>query len=348
MDSNQSELLVPLHLRDNTTFFSDKPSVIVKTQLEHFNPKINESIKKFVYAFDTVNAQADINDFKRIINLQVVRDESIQTNQEEISKCKSYKNDHAELNIESSKNKIKLNRSYILLSSNNCKNDESVISDPLLSAKPHDLNSKCMSSILNSKSEESADSILEEDLKCVPYYRPYPMFLKKSKMIKWDSYKRARINIGTMHQANVPELLFKQSENTEISDSQNCLWNPKLLPNEYLLENYCTLLKTNVFRSFIKSEEEGLKLLNDVNGKVHIAISNCLKEQNFVTNEDNWTKNEFEYFYFYLQNKGKKFDIISKHIGTKSTFQCIQMYYLLKKNTLNRLKCKKILCSPSK
>lgn len=354
LDSNISrqQVLIPLQLHGRKSFSEKTDPVLVKTQLGNLNPKLNRTIRQFVYSLDPVNAPSDIDELKKIFNMQVIQKDLIELNKNDspkfmindLTSFKTLQNFGNDTTIKTDElNGNKVDQSYIIYGSendNNSKNNVMVkMNDPLLSATSKELNGRRISLIsLKTDLERSFTFNVKKDesVKNLTHYRPYPMLIKKSESIV-KLYSKAKINIGINYQANVPELLIKSFAGiVDVTESQICLWNPEFLPDDYLLEKYCRLLKTRIFNCSTKSEEVGLKILNDANGKVHLAISNCLLDKNKTKNENRWTKHEFEYFYYFLKNKGKKFDVMSKNIGTKSTSECIQMYYLLKKNLLKK------------
>lgn len=354
---NRQQVFIPLHLHGRKSFSEKTDLALVKPQQGNLNPKLNKTIRQFVYSIDPVNSSADMDELKKIFNMQVIHKDSTELIKKDFPKLtindltsiktlQTLGNDTA-LKKDESKAKYLSNsnivdQSYIIYGSdyeNSGKNNAMVkMNDPLLSATSKELNARRISLIsLKSDIEKSFPCNLKKDesVKHLTHYRPYPMLIKKSET-NFKLYSKGKINIGINYQAHVPELLIKKFPDIEESETQTCLWNPELLSDDYLLEKYCSLLKTKIFNSSVKSEEVGLKILSDANGKIHLAISNCLHDKSRCKNEDRWTKHEFEYFYYFLKNKGKKFDIMSRNIGTKSTFECIQMYYLVKKNLLKK------------
>lgn len=331
--------------------------VLVKTQNDNLNPKLNKNIRQIVYSLDPSNASADIDELRKLFNMQVIQKDFIGLDKKDAPRftiddltpfktLQAFGNDITiktnEFNPRYLLNSNRVDQSYLIYGTeneNNNKNHTMVkADDPLLSATSKEPNSRRIS-LINLKSDFEkgcAVNIKKPEIQKHPsHYRPYSLLAKKTEM-NTKQYSKAKINIGINYQAYIPEFLAKKFTEFEVDKPQTCIWNPECLADNRLLENYCSLLKSRIFNNPVQNEEVGLKMLNEANGEVHLAISNFFNGKNKIKNEDRWTKHEFEYFFYFLKNKGKKFDIMSKNIGTKSTFECVQMYYLVKKSLLKK------------
>lgn len=351
---NGQPVLIPVHLHRRKSFSETEDSVFMKTQHDNPNPKLNKNIRQIVYSLNSSNTSSD--ELKKIFNMQVIqkdlvgqdKKDSTQFLTDDLPTFRTAQTFGNETTIKSNEftarqllNSNKIDQSYLIYGSeneNNTRNQTMVkADDPFLSATSKDLNSRKIS-LFSFKSNSFQKNCTfnvktPETLKHQFHYRPYSILMKNSEP-NVKKYSKAKINMGINYQANIPDLLIKKITEFEVDKVQMCLWNPGCLPDHDLLENYCSLLKSRIFNNSVNNEEVGLKILNDANGEVHLAISNCLNEKNKTKHEDRWTKHEFEYFFYFLKNKGKKFDIMAKNIGTKTTFECVQMYYLIKKNLL--------------
>ncbi|XP_055850932.1 uncharacterized protein LOC129915428 isoform X2 [Episyrphus balteatus] len=148
----------------------------------------------------------------------------------------------------------------------------------------------------------------------------------------------SKVNIGTAYQATIPPLETTRDPHPamdggqlfELTDHEEMMWDPSVATDEKILTRYIELSKSSAIPLGYHSEEVALKALLEVHGDTPIAVLNLLKSQSNPF-QLKWSSLEVEMFLRGLEKYGKDFYSISREIITKSTSECIQLYYFWKK-----------------
>uniref|UniRef100_A0A336MMU0 CSON003061 protein n=1 Tax=Culicoides sonorensis TaxID=179676 RepID=A0A336MMU0_CULSO len=336
-NNSRKEVFIPASICNKETWNCTNNSIMMlKNDNNLKRQKMNKSIRQFVYP---ICGTSNIEQFKKMLNFQVIQKDLIKLRAEEphqliikqLTSDKSRSTKNKDIIIET--NQQLLNFSCSKKDLYNASEEKTItenspmvkLSDPLLSetSKTTESNQKYVYKIkLNDQRKGYADKS--------GHYRPYPILTKETRSSKSNLYFNAKINIGANYQIDVPDIVLTKYQHFDTNDTSVCLWNPCLLSKE-VVNQYCTFIQSDVFNAFFKNEENGLKLLYENNGLIHLAISQMLHQKKLAQPKDIWKKDEFEIFINFLRKKGKKFDSMSKCIKTKSVFECIQLYYLVKK-----------------
>lgn len=316
----QSELLIPIQLHTSCSGNDNLP-------LDRSTSQNN--FRQYFCSMDRFRLPTKT--LKPIINLQIIRNNlvelsphfDIRTHNKNVFK----KNEENEIHIGDKNNISSEELKDKGWSENNQKSLVMVnLTDPILSSCG---TSKAFPNVLeNIKKHKLNYGPLAEILQKSAHYTPYPLLSTKNGNWKNRNYDAAKINIGNQFQAEILSVFNSYDEIDEIP-AERCIWKANLL-TENEIDQYCEILKTNLLFSNIISEEEALKILLDSHGNIHMALIKLLHNKRYQS-LGVWTEKEFETFNHFLQSKGKKFDVMSKIIKTKTAYQCVELYYLCKK-----------------
>ncbi|XP_061387051.1 homeobox protein 5-like [Musca vetustissima] len=144
-----------------------------------------------------------------------------------------------------------------------------------------------------------------------------------------DFSDESKVNLGSAYQASIPAFI---ANNTEIEETvaAELMWNPDCQRDEKILMRFIDLSKSSAVPLGSHTEEVALQTLLQAQGNTATAVLNLLQTQS-NSFQMKWSSQELECFLKGLEKHGKEFSKISKELGTKSTGECVQMYYFWKK-----------------
>ncbi|XP_075147544.1 uncharacterized protein LOC142221654 isoform X2 [Haematobia irritans] len=147
-----------------------------------------------------------------------------------------------------------------------------------------------------------------------------------------DFSDESKVNLGSAYQASIPAFNDRPSSNSEIQEPIGCdlMWNPDCQRDEKILMRFIDLSKSSAVPLGSHTEEVALKTLLTAEGNTATAVLSLLQTQS-NSFQMKWSSQELECFLKGLERHGKEFSKISKELGTKSTGECVQMYYFWKK-----------------
>lgn len=145
-----------------------------------------------------------------------------------------------------------------------------------------------------------------------------------------DFFEKPRVNIGSDYQVTIPPDTHSSRHVEDRKALETLLWKPSVLPDERQLDRFVDLAKSSAVTMGLHTIESALKVLLDSQGEVHVAVLKLL--QNTDTGLDKrWTQPEMESFLKGLERHGKDFASIARELTTKTTGDCVQLYYFWKK-----------------
>ncbi|XP_058974995.1 homeobox protein 5 isoform X2 [Musca domestica] len=146
-----------------------------------------------------------------------------------------------------------------------------------------------------------------------------------------DFSDESKVNLGSAYQAAIPA--FNQPTQTadiEETVTAELMWRPECQPDEKILMRFIDLSKSSAVPLGSHTEEVALHTLLQAQGNTATAVLNLLQTQS-NSFQMKWSSQELECFLKGLEKYGKEFSKISKELTTKSTGECVQMYYFWKK-----------------
>ncbi|XP_025830950.1 uncharacterized protein LOC108738669 isoform X2 [Agrilus planipennis] len=164
-----------------------------------------------------------------------------------------------------------------------------------------------------------------------------------------ESDSTPHINMGSKFQSSIPSLQHRYFVERE-QCKENLVWAPK---NDNLTENEIDMYLDFACCAAVpgggQNKEYALHLLNLCGGNIHEAMLRLMQSSPTLPSDhpllhyqyndsDKWSPEEVEAFHQGLIKYDKDFFLISKHIGSKSTKQCVQFYYVWKKVCLDEYK----------
>ncbi|XP_061397062.1 serine-rich adhesin for platelets-like [Musca vetustissima] len=148
-----------------------------------------------------------------------------------------------------------------------------------------------------------------------------------------DFSDESKVNLGSAYQASIPAFIANNTTGgTEIEETvaAELMWNPDCQRDEKILMRFIDLSKSSAVPLGSHTEEVALQTLLQAQGNTATAVLNLLQTQS-NSFQMKWSSQELECFLKGLEKHGKEFSKISKELGTKSTGECVQMYYFWKK-----------------
>ncbi|XP_031786670.1 uncharacterized protein LOC100123674 isoform X2 [Nasonia vitripennis] len=155
-----------------------------------------------------------------------------------------------------------------------------------------------------------------------------------------------RINIGTRYQATIPQVVENECERLAATEPEmdHLLWDPGIdsALTETELEMYLQFACCAAVPGGGRNKEYALHLLHMCRGNIREAMLKLMRPTPSLESEhpllsyecqesDRWTSHEMDLFYQSLLKYNKDFGAIAREIGSKSTKQCVQFYYLWKR-----------------
>ncbi|XP_053945533.1 serine-rich adhesin for platelets isoform X4 [Anastrepha ludens] len=163
-----------------------------------------------------------------------------------------------------------------------------------------------------------------------------------------DFSDESKVNLGSAYQAQIPPCRERiQSAGSDAAtDGELCkntscfeveelvgaeqLWDPTVQMDEKILMRYIDLSKSSAVPLGSHSEEVALQTLLKACGNMAAAVLTLLQTQSNAF-QMKWSATELEVFLKGLERHGKDFGRISLELGSKTTGECVQMYYFWKK-----------------
>ncbi|CRL07661.1 CLUMA_CG020620, isoform A [Clunio marinus] len=144
-----------------------------------------------------------------------------------------------------------------------------------------------------------------------------------------DFFEKPRVNIGSDYQVSLStDIISLQYD--ENKPYETLLWKPNVLEDNRQLDRFIDLAKSSAVMMGLHSIESALKVLMESQGEVHVAVLKLLQAPD-VSLDKRWTQNEMEKFLKGLERYGKDFSSISRDVESKTTADCVQLYYFWKK-----------------
>ncbi|KAH8276720.1 hypothetical protein KR044_008212 [Drosophila immigrans] len=148
-----------------------------------------------------------------------------------------------------------------------------------------------------------------------------------------DFSDESKVNLGSTYQAQIPawkpaEGYIKESSTT--SCGADLMWDPNVQLDDKILMRYIDLSKSSAVPMGSHSEEMALQTLLDAKGNSPAAVLTLLQTQSGAF-QMKWTAIELEQFLRGLEKHGKDFGKITSELCTKTSGECVQMYYFWKK-----------------
>ncbi|XP_043278000.1 uncharacterized protein [Venturia canescens] len=153
-----------------------------------------------------------------------------------------------------------------------------------------------------------------------------------------------RINIDTRYQATIPPLGCDGDRGRGGRETDHPLWDPGITNHltDTELEMYLQFACCAATPGGGRNKEYALHLLHMCKGNIHEAMLKLMRPTPTLplqhpllsyecTESDRWTSNEMDIFYQGLLEHNKDFVAISRDVGTKTSKQCVQFYYLWKR-----------------
>ncbi|XP_060650892.1 pneumococcal serine-rich repeat protein isoform X1 [Drosophila nasuta] len=147
-----------------------------------------------------------------------------------------------------------------------------------------------------------------------------------------DFSDESKVNLGSTYQAQIPA--WKPPEEFMKEPSTSCgadlMWDPNVQLDDKILMRYIDLSKSSAVPMGSHSEEMALQTLLDAKGNSAAAVLTLLQMQSSAF-QMKWTAFELEQFLRGLEKHGKDFAKITSELCTKTSGECVQMYYFWKK-----------------
>ncbi|SPP81307.1 serine-rich adhesin for platelets isoform X2 [Drosophila guanche] len=144
-----------------------------------------------------------------------------------------------------------------------------------------------------------------------------------------DFSDESKVNLGSAYQAQIPCCKpFEEASNDPMGAEM--MWNPEVQEDDKILMRYIDLSKSSAVPMGSHSEEVALHTLLKSQGNSAAAVLTLLQTQSSAF-QMKWTAIELEQFLRGLEKHGKDFGKIACELRTKSSGECVQMYYFWKK-----------------
>ncbi|XP_065721596.2 uncharacterized protein [Drosophila suzukii] len=144
-----------------------------------------------------------------------------------------------------------------------------------------------------------------------------------------DFSDESKVNLGSTYQAQIPSCR-PFDEASRDSPGAELMWNPEVQEDDKILMRYIDLSKSSAVPMGSHSEEVALQTLLKAKGNSAAAVLSLLQTQSGAF-QMKWTAYELEQFLRGLEKHGKDFGKIASELQTKSSGDCVQMYYFWKK-----------------
>ncbi|KAH8375119.1 hypothetical protein KR200_002692 [Drosophila serrata] len=144
-----------------------------------------------------------------------------------------------------------------------------------------------------------------------------------------DFSDESKVNLGSTYQAQIPSCRPPEEAAREPLCAE-LMWNPEVQEDEKILMRYIDLSKSSAVPMGSHSEEVALQTLLKARGNSAAAVLTLLQTQSGAF-QMKWTAFELEQFLRGLEKHGKDFGKIASELLTKSSGECVQMYYFWKK-----------------
>ncbi|XP_028901416.2 mucin-5AC isoform X2 [Zeugodacus cucurbitae] len=163
-----------------------------------------------------------------------------------------------------------------------------------------------------------------------------------------DFSDESKVNLGSAYQAQLPpcrERIHSAGSDAatdgELCKTNSCfdveepvgaeqLWDPTVQTDEKILMRYIDLSKSSAVPLGSHTEEVALHTLLKAQGNMAAAVLTLLQTQSNAF-QMKWSATELEVFLKGLERHGKDFGRISLELGSKTTGECVHMYYFWKK-----------------
>ncbi|XP_067617284.1 serine-rich adhesin for platelets isoform X1 [Eurosta solidaginis] len=163
-----------------------------------------------------------------------------------------------------------------------------------------------------------------------------------------DFSDESKVNLGSAYQAQIPTCrermqsvgsdaatdgdLYKTNSYFDVEEpiGAELLWDPTVQTDDKILMRYIDLSKSSAVPLGSHSEEVALVTLLKARGNMAAAVLTLLQTQSNAF-QMKWSATELEVFLKGLERHGKDFGRISLELGSKTTGECVQMYYFWKK-----------------
>nr|XP_044250129.1 serine-rich adhesin for platelets [Drosophila takahashii] len=144
-----------------------------------------------------------------------------------------------------------------------------------------------------------------------------------------DFSDESKVNLGSTYQAQIPSCR-PMDEAARDSSGAELMWNPEVQEDDKILMRYIDLSKSSAVPMGSHSEEVALQTLLKAKGNSAAAVLSLLQTQSGAF-QMKWTAYELEQFLRGLEKHGKDFGKIASELQTKSSGDCVQIYYFWKK-----------------
>ncbi|KAH8382501.1 hypothetical protein KR009_003903 [Drosophila setifemur] len=144
-----------------------------------------------------------------------------------------------------------------------------------------------------------------------------------------DFSDESKVNLGSTYQAQIPSCRPPEEAAREAMGAE-LMWNPDVQEDEKILMRYIDLSKSSAVPMGSHSEEVALHTLLKAQGNSAAAVLTLLQTQSGAF-QMKWTAYELEQFLRGLEKHGKDFGKIASELRSKSSGECVQMYYFWKK-----------------
>ncbi|XP_016981856.2 serine-rich adhesin for platelets isoform X1 [Drosophila rhopaloa] len=144
-----------------------------------------------------------------------------------------------------------------------------------------------------------------------------------------DFSDESKVNLGSTYQAQIPSCRPMEEATREALGAE-LMWNPEVQEDDKILMRYIDLSKSSAVPMGSHSEEVALHTLLKAKGNSAAAVLTLLQTQSGAF-QMKWTAYELEQFLRGLEKHGKDFGKIASELQTKSSGECVQMYYFWKK-----------------
>ncbi|KAH8354356.1 hypothetical protein KR084_008994 [Drosophila pseudotakahashii] len=144
-----------------------------------------------------------------------------------------------------------------------------------------------------------------------------------------DFSDESKVNLGSTYQAQIPSCRPLDEAGRDSAGAE-LMWNPEVQEDDKILMRYIDLSKSSAVPMGSHSEEVALQTLLKAKGNSAAAVLSLLQTQSGAF-QMKWTAYELEQFLRGLEKHGKDFGKIASELQTKSSGDCVQMYYFWKK-----------------
>uniref|UniRef100_A0A1Y1LPB3 Transcriptional-regulating factor 1 n=2 Tax=Photinus pyralis TaxID=7054 RepID=A0A1Y1LPB3_PHOPY len=157
-----------------------------------------------------------------------------------------------------------------------------------------------------------------------------------------ESDSTPHINIGSQFQCHPPPCRKGLSRVDLEPNREFLLWNPSCTLSDNEVDMYLDFACCAAVPGGGRNKEYAMHLLHMCGGNIHEAMLKLMHPYPALPHDhpllhyqysdsDRWSSEEIEAFQHALFRYGKDFFSISRDIGSKSTKQCVQFYYIWKK-----------------